>query len=229
MSSGRACVRTAIVVPPGRAPPRSSSADEVEVRLGRRREPDLDLGDAEGEQQREEPPLARAVHRVDERLVAVAKVGRAPDRGRVEDAVGPGSIGQIDGRVRSVLPVRHGHRAALLESTLGAPGVRTERICRRKLPLAGKEEREADQRAASGERCATRAGHGGHDNRPFGGAARSACAPTGCRRRANRLSSPARVGCRNSRDRSRSREPQGRDFRLRPPQLVGTHPPAPPD
>ena len=35
-------------------------------------------------------------------------------------------------------------------------------------PLAGKEEREADQRAASGKGCAARAGHEGHDNRPFG-------------------------------------------------------------
>ena len=47
-------------------------------------------------------------------------------------------------------------------------GCEQERICRRVLPLAGKEEREADQRAVSGEDCATRAGHGGHDNRPSG-------------------------------------------------------------
>src|SRR5436305_1856121 len=40
----------------------------------------LDLREAELEQQREEPALAVRVHGVDERLVAVAQVGRAPDR-----------------------------------------------------------------------------------------------------------------------------------------------------
>ena len=47
---------------------------EVEVGLRRRREADLDLLDAEPDEQVEEATLARGVHRVDERLVAVAEV-----------------------------------------------------------------------------------------------------------------------------------------------------------
>ena len=35
------------------------------------------------------------------------QIGRA-----VDDAVGPGAVGQVDGRVGAVLPVRHGHRLA---------------------------------------------------------------------------------------------------------------------
>ena len=104
---------------------------EVEVRPGRSRKADLDLGNSECEQQREEPLLARAVHRVDQRLVAVSEVRRAPGRGRVDDTIGPRAIAKIDGRVWTVLPMRHGHRAALLRSAVDAPRVRTERICRR--------------------------------------------------------------------------------------------------
>ena len=55
-------------------------AHEVEVRLRGGREADLDLLDPERDQEVEEPPLATGVHRVDERLVPVAEVGRAPDR-----------------------------------------------------------------------------------------------------------------------------------------------------
>ena len=55
-------------------------AHEVEVGPRGGGEADLDLREAELEQQREEPALAVRVHGVDERLVAVAQVGRAPDR-----------------------------------------------------------------------------------------------------------------------------------------------------
>ena len=57
-------------------------ADEIEVRLRRRREADLDLLDAERDEKVEEPPFPAGIHRVHERLVPVAKIGRAPDRGR---------------------------------------------------------------------------------------------------------------------------------------------------
>ena len=57
------------------------NACEVEVRLGRRREPDLDLLEAEPHEQVEHAPLARAVHRVDQRLVAVAQVDASTQRG----------------------------------------------------------------------------------------------------------------------------------------------------
>ena len=128
MSSGRACVRTAMVVSSGTSSSSIRSRGEVEVRLRGRGETDLDLADAERDQQVEEPTLAGRVHRVDERLVPVAQVGGAPDRRSVEHAVGPRAIGEIDGRVRSVLPVRHGHRAALLlgsgrRRTTGADGL----------------------------------------------------------------------------------------------------------
>ena len=84
-------------------------ADEVEVRLRGRGKPDLDLLDAELHEQVEHALLADGVHRLDERLVAVAQVGRAPDRRAVDNAVGPRAVGQIDGRIRTVFPVRHRH------------------------------------------------------------------------------------------------------------------------
>ena len=77
----------------GNEPVLDERPHEVEVRLRRGREADLDLLEAQPEQQLEEALLARRVHGADERLVAVAKVGRAPDRGRVEDDVRPGSAG----------------------------------------------------------------------------------------------------------------------------------------
>ena len=143
---------------------------EVEVRPGGGRESDLDLGDSECEQQREEPLLARAVHRIDERLVAVPEVGRAPDRGRVDDTVGPGSIGKIDSCVRTVLPVRHGHRAALLGFDAIAR-LWTHQGCERNgyvdasLPLPGKEEREAGQQATAWKELRGPGWSRGHDSR----------------------------------------------------------------
>src|SRR5437588_105392 len=88
-------------------------AHEVEVGLRRGGEADLDLRKAELEQQREEPALAVRVHGIDERLVAVAQVGRAPDRRGCEDDVRPRSIGKIDGRVRRVFVEGHRHGGLL--------------------------------------------------------------------------------------------------------------------
>ena len=116
-------------------------ADEVEVGLRRGREADLDLLDPELEQQVEHPLLAHRVHRLDERLVAVAQVGRAPDRRTVDDAVRPGAIRQVDGRVGTVFPVGHRHG---FDSSEGGrlpwvQGAGTG-MSRGRLPLAGKEE-----------------------------------------------------------------------------------------
>ncbi len=91
------------------------AADEVEVGLRGGGEADLDLLDAEPDEQIEHPLLARGVHRLDERLVAVAQVGRAPDRRVVDHLVRPGAVGQLDGRVRTVFPVGHRHGSILLE------------------------------------------------------------------------------------------------------------------
>ena len=66
---------------------------EVEVGLRGSRKSDLDLADPQRDQKVEEAALARRVHRVDERLVAVAEIRGAPDRRALEDAVGPRAIG----------------------------------------------------------------------------------------------------------------------------------------
>ena len=71
-------------------------ANEVEVGLAGRREADLDLLVAHPDQQVEHPALARRAHRVDQCLVAVAQVDRAPQRRLVDDPVGPGAVGQPD-------------------------------------------------------------------------------------------------------------------------------------
>ena len=53
-------------------------ANELEVGVGRRREPDLDLREAHLDERLEHLPLALGVHGLDERLVAVAKIDRTP-------------------------------------------------------------------------------------------------------------------------------------------------------
>jgi len=99
---------------------------EIEVRLRCRREADLDLLEAELEEQVEETPLARSIHRADERLVPIAEVGRAPDRRLGQDDVRPGSIGQIDGLVWavSVMGHRHCYSFGLLRLDADAPVLR---------------------------------------------------------------------------------------------------------
>ena len=62
-------------------------AGEVEVGLGGGRKADLDLLEADLQQLLEHPHLARGVHGLDERLVAVAQVDAAP-RGRARSASG---------------------------------------------------------------------------------------------------------------------------------------------
>ena len=72
-------------------------ADEVEVGLAGRGEPDLDLLVAHAHQQVEHAPLAGRAHRVDQRLVAVAQIHRAPQGRAGDDAVRPGAVGEPDG------------------------------------------------------------------------------------------------------------------------------------
>ena len=94
-------------------------ADEVEVGLARGREADLDLLVTHPHQQVEHAALAGRAHRVDQRLVAVSQVHRAPQRCAVEHDVGPGAVGQHDGGdVLGVGQVAvHRHRG----SQLGVP------------------------------------------------------------------------------------------------------------
>ena len=74
-------------------------AREVEIGLRRRRKTDLDFLEAHVEQQVEHPRLALVAHRVDQRLVAVAQVDRAPDRRLVDAFGGPGAVGETDQRI----------------------------------------------------------------------------------------------------------------------------------
>src|SRR3954452_12356803 len=78
------------------------TADEVEVGLAGRREADLDLLVAEGDEQLEHPSLAFTIHRVDERLVAVAQVDAAPLWGRGDDLGRPRAVRQVDRLERAV-------------------------------------------------------------------------------------------------------------------------------
>ena len=119
-------------------------ADEVEVGLARGREADLDLLVAHADQQLEHAALAGRGHRVDQRLVAVAQVDRAPQRRLGDALVGPGAVGQryrldhlveravaVDRHVRAALGVPRG----LAGRESGATGVRSRlrtRTCRRR-------------------------------------------------------------------------------------------------
>ena len=93
--------------------------DEVEVGLARRGEADLDLLVAHPHEQLEHPPLAVRGHRVDQGLVAVAQVDRAPAGGLGDHPVGPRAVGEahaelgvvrdvaVDGHARGLLEVLH--------------------------------------------------------------------------------------------------------------------------
>ncbi len=141
-------------------------ADEVEVGLRRRREADLDLLDAEPDEQVEHRLLARRVHRLDERLVAVAQVGRAPDRRAVEHDLRPGAVGQVDGRVGAVLPVRHRHGDLLGEGELlpvcGSANGYVESLD----PLAGKEGAKREQTLRGRKEEVRARAHATHNNPP---------------------------------------------------------------
>jgi hypothetical protein len=84
--------------------------DEVEVGLAGRWEPDLDLLVSHADESVEHAPLALRRHRVDERLVAVAQIDRAPARSLRDDGGWPSAVGQVYAVrlfVRAVAPKRH--------------------------------------------------------------------------------------------------------------------------
>ncbi len=81
-------------------------ADEIEVGLRRGREADLDLLVPQADQQAEQPELPLGVHRLDQRLVAVAKVDAAPLRRTVDHPRRPLPVRQGDGGVGRVLAGR---------------------------------------------------------------------------------------------------------------------------
>src|SRR6185312_3643189 len=77
-------------------------AHEVVVGLGGGREADLDFLEADAHELLEHPALACGIHRLDQRLVAVAQIDTAP-RGRGGDrARWPGAVGYGNRSERSV-------------------------------------------------------------------------------------------------------------------------------
>ncbi len=89
-------------------------AHEVEVGLAGRREADLDLLEAHGHELLEHAQLARRIHRVDERLVAVPEIDRAPAGCLVDDDIRPGAVLEHQRHKRLVFVEWH-----LLESGFG--------------------------------------------------------------------------------------------------------------
>ncbi|MNF73300.1 hypothetical protein D3C84_552970 [compost metagenome] len=101
-------------------------ADEVKIGLRGRGEAYFDLLDADLHQGLEEAHLLRRIHRLDQRLVAVAQVRAAPDRHLADGLRRPAAVGQIDGREGAVLAGRvfkHAHGVILLAAAAGGwPG-----------------------------------------------------------------------------------------------------------
>ena len=83
------------------------AANEVEVRLRRRREANLDFRKADLEQQVEHAQLFLHVHGIDQGLVAVPQIHAAPARRAFKGPARPLPAGQVDGRKRAVLVERH--------------------------------------------------------------------------------------------------------------------------
>ena len=86
--------------------------DEIELGRARAGEADFDLLHPDFDQQVEETVLLHRVHRVDDRLVAVAQVGREPARRGGDRAAGPLPVGQGhlgEGGVFARRIAEHGH------------------------------------------------------------------------------------------------------------------------
>ena len=91
-------------------------AYKVEVGLRSGRERGFDFLHADGDQGLPETQFFHRVHRFDQRLVAIAQVGAAPDRRAGDGFRRPGAVRNIDGRERAVLRRRvfeHAHREIL--------------------------------------------------------------------------------------------------------------------
>ena len=89
------------------------AAHEVELHLRGGGERDLDLLEPDPDQRLEHPQLAGLIHRLDQRLVAVAKVGAAPEGRSGDHLTRPPAVRQRDGRCWEVLVcgvLEHHHR-----------------------------------------------------------------------------------------------------------------------
>ncbi len=81
--------------------------DEIEVGLRSGRKAHFDFGEADFQQQVPHLQLFIDVHRIDERLVAVAQIDAAPARRLGDDAARPLPILQLDRGECAVLVIRH--------------------------------------------------------------------------------------------------------------------------
>ncbi|MNM69437.1 hypothetical protein D3C81_810330 [compost metagenome] len=105
-------------------------AHEVEVGLRGGREAHFDFLDAALHQDLEHAQLLVGIHRLDQRLVAVAQVGAQPDRRLGDGLRRPGAIGNVDLREGAVLLRRifeHGHGEFLETVAAGRRAKRGER------------------------------------------------------------------------------------------------------
>ena len=93
-------------------------ADEGEIRIGRGGEADLDLLEAHVAERLEHAELALRSHRLDQRLVAVAKIDGTPGRAFGDGLGRPLPVRQIDLRERLVF--LHGHESHGLNSCLSS-------------------------------------------------------------------------------------------------------------
>jgi len=109
-------------------------AHEVEIGLRSGREPDFDLLEADSHQQLEHAALALGVHRLDQRLIAVAQIDAAPDRRCADHFVRPRAIGQIHGSEWAVLGRRylqHADEPRLTNQPENRSGLEPERTTNR--------------------------------------------------------------------------------------------------
>ena len=96
-------------------------ADKVKVGVRSRRKANFDLFEPHPNQGFEHAMFARRVHRVDERLIPVAQVNRAPSRGAVDDFVRPCAIGQFDRLESPILVCWHLIHGSILSRAPGRP------------------------------------------------------------------------------------------------------------
>ncbi len=102
MSSSRACVMTMSVTSSGTSFSSMSVAHRAEIRVGRGGEAHFDFLEPHVDEHLEQALLGLAAHRLEQRLVAIAQVGAAPDRRGGELARRPLAVGQGDGGERTV-------------------------------------------------------------------------------------------------------------------------------
>ena len=81
--------------------------DKIKIRVRRTRETDLDFLEAHLYQRLEQPVLARAVHRINQRLITIPQINAAPDRSLIDDLRGPCPVWQIDTGIGAVFFNRH--------------------------------------------------------------------------------------------------------------------------